>query len=504
MPRAFARPIALACTFVLATIAALAPGWLATAGATRADGLAPPNGVPLCPHDPTRWHPLVERNSDGSVRCTYGHEHGMDPRQADAVFGPLSVPGGQEISYPWATVSAAGIPENGPDYKHRSYKWEVAQGLPCTAFAPNGARHDITALRLEAHNDGNLGASARFHSYWLEAQLTDCATGEQGYLSIGGHEDFAHLLAGDLQLVPLPGDPPSACVLNGDGRHEGLIGGDEQTNSVWYGAASRAGKGCDDYYGDDTPAVGVQYNIGTDSWGPIDPADPGALLFYPNREQHHGTRTGTNDVTIYVPRLVDATGHVTISGFADRHGRLVPTCDALGPDCIPVTIKNALPGPYTAAKGVVGYDGDVPGPNGERGFYVQTPSLNSPPTSSTVLSVNTPEENASLDSPLVRFDGTGVPNGSLLVCTVAPDGQLQPVVAAIDGGGAFAGTLALPRSGPASLTFEEFAANTPPHRCGSGGAMDSTTRDLVVVGMPTPGSAPVAPDGTGEESAPGE
>src|SRR5258706_10043279 len=135
-------------------------------------------------------------NADGSVLCTYGHEHGMDPTQLDAQFGALNVPGSQQISYPWATVSDTGVPENGPDYKHRSYKW-MGFARACVSSQPQ-----VTALRWEAHNDGSLGATARFHSYWFEAQVTDCAAGDVGYVSMGGHMDFAHLLA-NTTLVPL-------------------------------------------------------------------------------------------------------------------------------------------------------------------------------------------------------------------------------------------------------------------------------------------------------------
>src|SRR5262249_37741207 len=49
------------------------------------------SGVPACPHDPTMWHGLVERNSDGSLRCTYGHTHMDNPHALDGVLGPLPV-----------------------------------------------------------------------------------------------------------------------------------------------------------------------------------------------------------------------------------------------------------------------------------------------------------------------------------------------------------------------------------------------------------------------------
>lgn len=335
------------------------------------------NGVPLCDgqqgrpaHDATKWHPLLAYAANGSILCTYGHEHGMNPAQLDAVFGGLRVPGGQQISYPWATVSSTGMPENGPDYKHRSYKWMGAASLGC----PRGSTA-VTALRIEAHNDGNLGATARFHSYWFEAQLTDCSTREQGYVSMGGHMDFARLRVGpsSSQVVPVPGDPPAGCIVNGDGRTEGALNAVEQRNSVWYGTSIRP-PGCDDLYGF-TPFVTVQLNLGTDSWGPIDPNHPDALRFYADRGHHHGTTTGSDTFVVQLPRqLADVTGHINFTGFVDRHGVVVPSCAPLGRDCIPLQIRNAKAASYAVPRGF-GYNGDVLGPDGSAGYYVQTPKL---------------------------------------------------------------------------------------------------------------------------------
>lgn len=332
------------------------------------------NGVPLCTdHDVTKWHPLVKRDASGNVTCTYGHEHGMDPSRGDAVFGPLNVPGGQQISYPWETPN-----ENQIVNKHRVYKWMVVTNLPCDTRTPQGDLQDITAFRYEVHNDGNLGAAVRFHSYWIEAELTNCATGEKGYASFGGHNDFAVLRVGDT-IVPLPGvDPPASCILNGDARdehdiHETTIPGG---GSVWYGANNRGttGPGCDDEDVPD-PVVGFQTNIGTDGWGPVDPASPSTIHLWADHSQHHGTVTGTDDVTISVsPLQADATGHVTASGFLDRHGRVVQGCSTITTDCVPYVFRN-VPGTraFITHKNPVGYDGDVLGPHGEPGFYVSEP-----------------------------------------------------------------------------------------------------------------------------------
>jgi hypothetical protein len=344
-------------------------------GSTTAPLCDGQNGRPA--HDPTKWHPLVARNPNGSVLCTYGHDHGMDPSTVNDIFGP--VPLSQNISYPWQTVSSSGVPENGPDYKHRVYKWLVGRDLPCSLNSdPQGGSKMITAFRLEAHADGNLGASVRFHSFWVQMQVTDCATGNKGQISFGGHEDFARLTAGNT-LVPLPVDPPPGCILAGDTRQEGALNAVEQSNSVWYGSLNRASTGsgpCDDTPSTPDP-IQFQYNLGTDGWGPVDPNNPTAFDFYSDRASHRGTQISTDALTLWISGYPsDSSGKVNVNGFIDRHGNRVSTCAPVGQDCIPISISNAEPGAYgvNLPFGAVGYDGDVLGPNGQPAFYCVVPS----------------------------------------------------------------------------------------------------------------------------------
>lgn len=349
-----------------------APGATATPTAAPDNG-ATINGVPLCgDHNPTQWHPLLKRNADGSINCTYGHEHGANPTAADAVFGPLPLK--QQISYPWATLSSSGVPENGPDIKHRMYKWLVATNLPCTDGAADGSNKIVTALREELHADGNLGAAVRFHSYWGQYQLTDCATGENGSLYMGGHMDYARLTVGELPL-PLADDPPPGCVTNGDGRQEGALNQQEQISSVWYGTSSRP-PGCDNAYGFG-PFVSVAVGVGTDGWGPVDPANPTSVQFYPDRERHHGTGIATDSLTLWISEFTpDASGHVNFTGHVNRIGTVVPEVPGKpeGTDYIALVIRNAKPGAYGGLSGgAIGWDGDVSGPRGQAGYYVETP-----------------------------------------------------------------------------------------------------------------------------------
>jgi hypothetical protein len=336
--------------------------------------------VPICDgqdgrpaHDPTKWHPLVAKDASGNIICTYGHEHGMDPTQFDNELGPL--PLAQQISYPWATVNSAGVQENSTQDKHRVYKWIGVENMqPC----------GLTDFRAEFHDDGNLGATARFHSYWIQGKVKDCSSGDVGTFSFGGHQDYAHLTAGG-QIVPVPGDIPAACELAGSNRGEAAPNSPVQ-NSVWYGATSRGvyagqqGSACDDWYGLNAH-ITLQNNIGTDPFGPIDPNNPSQIQVYPPSVGHYETVVGTDVIAINTTAWpTDSNGHL-VSGFVNRHGIQVPACSPVGEDCIPVTFTGQIrPGSYDApdapaTNSVAYYDGDVPGPHGERGFYVQPPDL---------------------------------------------------------------------------------------------------------------------------------
>jgi hypothetical protein len=106
-------------------------------------------GVPVCAgHDPTGWHPLVERDAAGQVACTYGHEHKDDPRALDDRLGPLRY---GEVGHPWETLR-----ENAT--KHNVYAWYVVRDQPCIApLAAPALGKGFTDLRVQVHADGHAG-----------------------------------------------------------------------------------------------------------------------------------------------------------------------------------------------------------------------------------------------------------------------------------------------------------------------------------------------------------
>lgn len=85
----------------------------------------------------------------------------------------------------------------------------------------------------------------------------------------------------------------------------------------------------------------------------------------------------SDSLTIWISGFTpDASGHVNFTGHVDRIGNVVPEVadQAEGPDYIPLVIRNAKARAYGGLSGApIGYDGDVRGPEGQAGYYVQTP-----------------------------------------------------------------------------------------------------------------------------------
>jgi hypothetical protein len=355
-------------------------------------------------HDLTKWHSLVVRKSNGSILCSYGHEHGADPSVLDDVFGELGDHIGQEISYPWrtvkensdATLAVKTVSRRQIDGgKHRFYKWEVitaqeltdAGRLPC---ASSFASLSFDNIRMEVHADGNAGATIRFHSFYVEAETCDPKNPSyHGIVKIGGQFDYGRLRGlentprgPEDTLIPLPGvDPPNTYVNNGSRTHGTSSGscqgcsGAARDDFTWYGAnASRE-------FQTSPVQIGVSDGIREQDWGPVNPNNPGGpVQFYspgwlgePNHD--HGWASQVDILGIGIPRgsilpgaRSRAGGTYDWNGHVDRHGNVV-TCGRVGVDCIPVTLANVKPGSYQFSqddplRGMPPENFDVTGPGG--------------------------------------------------------------------------------------------------------------------------------------------
>jgi hypothetical protein len=367
------------------------------------------DGVPLCTdHDPLVWHPLVKRDANGSIVCTYGHDHGADPHSVDSVFGPLNqvIPGGQEIAYPWVTSdtenstdpsSLSHVPADARQVlngKHAFFKWETLTPSKLAAAGINGCPPNSNAIfgfdniRMEVHADANAGADIRFHSFFVQAQ--ECSTTDPSYhgqIAVGGHFDYGILNGShkgdghELDVrIPLPDvDPcaPNSILANGTAcpylasrrihgasaagpsnsadPNSGLPGA-VRGDFTWYGH-----NGDPDLAGQVTTGLGLDVSDGIreQDWGPVNPNDPhGPVLFY-GPGYDHGW--GGIDIFDFMapqparfasdnPATLNADGTYNWNGWVDVHGLVQPAalCQGqtvnAGSTCIPVSIKNMRPG----------------------------------------------------------------------------------------------------------------------------------------------------------------
>jgi hypothetical protein len=293
--------------------------------------------VPPClSHDPKQWHPLVERNSNGSLRCTYGHEHKDDPRVLDELFGAL--PWGT-LEYPWPAPGAA--PGSAED--HRTFEWAVVTDQACPV-------NSLGNLRLQTHN-GHGGAVMRFHSYLLQAETCD-DTGARGQITIGGWADFGQLViegpsgperVGLLSDYSGPFPLPNQSLRRLHGHPDGGRRGD----MTWYGSNDTVRTG---------DVVAVTLGIRREDWGPYDPARPADTNLRYGPPFNGSWHEPAHLIGLYVPEDLDGgpldqdgqrDGYVSHTGATERYGNLLTVpCTPPGLDCVPLWLERVRVGHY--------------------------------------------------------------------------------------------------------------------------------------------------------------
>lgn len=308
-------------------------------------------GVPVCTdHDANTWHPIVKRNGDGSIACTYGHEHGDDPHALDALFGPPNswYGGSQSISYPWHTPM-----EN--EMKHWFYKDLVRtdlQPLPTIQLAAYADLY-LRNIRATGHLEGfsasfngmQMGFPITNHSFSFEAEVCKvggrCGTAQLGgwqYYGQGQVNDAAGAATCVLNCDPVPGVDPGLRHVHG-----GPTSG--RRDFTWYGSN-----------GGSAPVPGtarIGVNLGTvgEATGYVDPADYTVLHQYPPKGStfYNGSWESLEVTSISIPAALDPDrdGYVTWSGYVTRYGVMQSDGACTGPtsqDCVPVKLVDVPTG----------------------------------------------------------------------------------------------------------------------------------------------------------------
>lgn len=317
-------------------------------------------GAPECAmHDPNAWHGIW--NSE--LGCHYDHQHGDNPHDVDDIFGTQAYEWmGGEVSYPWQTVSSAGM-EN--DLKHYGYMWVVRSPQEIETCYSEYGDGCIMAFRSLVHFLGSdADAKVRYHSVWTEALVcseadpTDC-----GIVRHGGWQDTGDLYVDDVLILDVPApeyQAPQAVKLH-------------YTNSfaTWYPVSA---------YGRTSIEIG-------DMWGLVDTStedvnvtflcygEPGcemnASMFQPHVIGFAIGRNQMDSMGVRRPQASifdqDGNGKANFVGFSDRYGRVlvdesgnpVENCE-IGLDCVPFQVENVVMGMQYQFRGGVLENGDHP------------------------------------------------------------------------------------------------------------------------------------------------
>lgn len=337
-------------SLVTTTPTAISNNTPAPSSTTSSSNGQPFADAPLCPtHNDIAWHGLW----DAERGCHYDHTHNDDPALGDSVFGPAgTLWGGQNISYPWLT------PNENNEHGHSGYKYYVNLA-PFPASAQEGYEYIdpdpnfVTAFRIQYHDvGGNAHMVKRFHSYFMEVQITSRDGSVTGTISTGGHADFGclHVPYKDEFLLlpdfdPMNSSGQSMCgidqTLDADPYRAAssltdLPAPDSDSDNMWIWTSH-------DRYGYNL--LGYFFFRTLDSLTGMDRQDPYAEHFICpdftckfNNSEHH-----VFNVFMMIPSSLDTDGDgiVNYVGYTDIKGNIVQGCTASDANCVPLQIVNA-------------------------------------------------------------------------------------------------------------------------------------------------------------------
>jgi hypothetical protein len=237
------------------------------------------------------------------------------------------------------------------------------------------------------HHDGHAGGAVRFHSFFFQAHACDThdPSWTDGFVTVGGRIDTGLLNDDDVFVVQSNDTDPAYEQATGAKRvHDSVLSPPSLTHSTWYSNLS-------DSSAVDNPNPSTNYYItgllagDRHVFGPVNPNNVGV---YPPDPAHPLQNYSQADIDsmglassgfgVHILSLViggefppaDAQGFVTWTGFVNHDGEFLKgSCGAVGPDCVPISIKHMKVGEYgfrndTMTPMVGAHNHDVRGPDG--------------------------------------------------------------------------------------------------------------------------------------------
>jgi hypothetical protein len=361
-----------------ATVAAPGPTSPAPGGSA-----APYPGAPPCPDHPiTEYHGLW----DAARGCHYDHEHGDNPFTAAvaAAFPGLDL---RALQGGMGTGHTNPTSEMEFTHKHGGLKWQVSLGLPCVGGF-EGAQWCVTDAVLQYHAFGNYAIEfeSRVHSTAALLKVCDPANpGDCGVMFVVMHQDYGQRVSCyQGQVLPYPDTPnpgyesslgpyltldstgPSGCRES----LEQVRPSNLNANSIWTSKGGRTGA---------QNLFNLLFRV-RDSYQLLDTVDLeypfifnfvcGGAAYDPAGCRYNNSTTRVHEVGGVIPAEWGAgAGRVTLDGYVNGLGQLVPECAAPGPGCFPLKLINVPVGAYGSELTAGKVSNPDPVSNPERDIY---------------------------------------------------------------------------------------------------------------------------------------
>lgn len=294
-----------------------------------ANGKPDPHDPACSDHNERSWHGLHNPTED----CHYSHAHGQpEPAWISELFGGEWASALYTISYSWQT----------PDENRLKHEGYITQAWDLRPYACHG----VEAYAVQFHGVGiGHGKMARFHSFYGAAQLCN-GNGFAGQILTGGHADFGQLISPyKKNFVAYPRFPVQLYDI---GLPPYVGEADPQSDSQKETWNSETRSEYSEAHTDAHQLFNHAFRIRR-AVDFVDPAtrDSGHPVFVPFvSPDSNSSAYQLYAVTVSIPDLNGDGSRVSFAGYTDVHGVIDDNCTASGSKCVPLVIRDAVPGTY--------------------------------------------------------------------------------------------------------------------------------------------------------------